>query len=288
MKIGVTLPHAATVDDPDRLRDFAQAVEGLGYDYILVYEHVVGVDPATRPGWSAPFTYKTPFHEPLTVLAYLAGVTQRIEFTSGIIILPQRQTVLFAKQAAEVDVLSKGRLRLGLGLGWNVVEFEALNEQFHNRGKRAEEQIELMRLLWTQELVDFKGRYHRIDNAGINPLPVQRPIPIWMGAGADVALRRVARIADGFIGFFPAGIDPAPRIESFKAMVREAGRDPAKVGVQASINVEEGGPAEWRQHLSRLNELGVSHVTVGEMTQDVGAQVARLRELKDAAGELAG
>jgi probable F420-dependent oxidoreductase len=195
--------------------------------------------------------------------------------------------VLFAKQAAEVDVLSKGRLRLGLGIGWNVAEFEALNEEFHNRGKRAEEQIELMRLFWTQELVDYKGRYHRIDNAGINPLPVQRPIPIWMGGAADAAIARIARVADGWITFFPPGVDPKPRIENFRIAVRGAGRDPDKVGVQASIAIDQGGPAEWTERLRLWRELSVSHVTVGEMQDDVATQVAKLHALKQAAGELA-
>jgi len=287
MRIGVTFPHEETANDPAAVRDFAQAVEGLGYDFILTYEHVVGADPAGRPGWNAPFTYKTPFHEPLTLFAYLAGVTQRIELTSGIIILPQRQTVLFAKQAAEVDVLSGGRLRLGVALGWNQVEYEALNEDFHNRGRRVEEQIEVMRLLWTREVVDFAGRWHRIDRAGINPLPVQRPIPVWMGGAAEAAIRRIARVADGWIPFIRPGEDAAKRIEGFRAAVREAGRDPSRVGIQAGISIEGGGPEEWRQQLREWQALGVTHSTVGALRGEVGDQIARLRALREAVGELA-
>ena len=286
MKIGVTFPQTEIGSDPIVLRDYAQAAESLGYHHLLAYDHVIGADVSGRPNWRG-YTHESQFHEPLVLFAYLGALTTTIEFVSGVVILPQRQTVLFAKQAAEVDVLTGGRLRLAVGLGWNAVEYEALNEDFHTRGRRISEQIQVLRLLWTQAIVDFKGRWHRIDRAGINPLPVQRPIPVWMGGAAEAAIRRIARVADGWIPFIRPGDDAAKRIEGFRAAVREAGRDPSRVGIQAGINIEGGGPEEWRQQLREWQALGVTHSTVGALRGDVGDQIARLRALREAVGELA-
>src|SRR5712671_7790587 len=185
MHYGVVFPQIEFGNDPHAIKDYAQAAEGLGYDYLLVYDHVLSAHPDREPKLTGPYTHEDPFHEPMVFFGFLAGVTTRLELTTGILILPQRQTALVAKQAAEVDVLSRGRLRLGVGLGWNYVEYEALGMSFTDRGKRIEEQIAVLRALWTQEVVDFKGRWHRIDRAGINPPPVQRPIPLWMGGGWD-------------------------------------------------------------------------------------------------------
>jgi len=286
LKIGVTFPQTEIGSDPIVLRDYAQAAESLGYHHLLAYDHVIGADVSGRPNWRG-YTHESQFHEPLVLFAYLGALTTTIEFVSGVVILPQRQTVLFAKQAAEVDVLTGGRLRLAVGLGWNAVEYEALNEDFHTRGRRISEQIQVLRLLWTQAIVDFKGRWHRIDRAGINPLPVQRPIPVWMGGAAEAAIRRIARVADGWIPFIRPGEDAAKRIEGFRAAVREAGRDPSRVGIQAGINIEGGGPEEWRQQLREWQALGVTHSTVGALRGDVGDQIARLRALREAVGELA-
>ena len=286
MKIGVTFPQTEIGSDPIVLRDYAQAAESLGYHHLLAYDHVIGADVSGRPNWRG-YTHESQFHEPLVLFAYLGALTTTIEFVSGVVILPQRQTVLFAKQAAEVDVLTGGRLRLAVGLGWNAVEYEALNEDFHTRGRRISEQIQVLRLLWTQAIVDFKGRWHRIDRAGINPLPVQRPIPVWMGGAAEAAIRRIARVADGWIPFIRPGDDAAKRIEGFRAAVREAGRDPSRVGIQAGINIEGGGPEDWRQQLREWQALGVTHSTVGALRGDVGDQIARLRALREAVGELA-
>ena len=203
MQIGAIFPQTEIGADPGQVRYFAQAVEDLGYAYIYIADHVLGADPAHHSHQNyAIYNHKSVIHESLTVLGYLAAVTQKVGLVTGILILPQRQTALVAKQAAEIDVLSGGRLRLGIGVGWNPVEFEALGENFHDRGRRSEEQMAVLRALWTQEVVDFRGRWHRIDQAGLNPLPVQRPIPLWLGTGgpmpADVVLRRVARLADGW------------------------------------------------------------------------------------------
>lgn len=197
MRIGVVFPQTEIGQDPAVIRDYAQAVESMGFTHLLAFDSVVGANPDRPGGWDSPYTYQHAFHEPFVLFGFCAAVTRRIELVTGVIILPQRQTALVAKQAAEVDVLSGGRLRLGIGVGWNTVEFEALGEYFGNRGKRVEEQLEVMRRLWTQELVTFEGQWHRVPDAGIRPLPVQRPIPIWMGGDSDAVIRRAARLADG-------------------------------------------------------------------------------------------
>ena len=192
MNIGVVFPQVEIGNDPAAIRDYAQAVEAMGYTHILAFDHVLGANPPSHPGLKGPYTYKHPFHEPFVLFGFLAAVTTRVELVTGIIILPQRQTALVAKQTACVDVLSGGRLRLGVAVGWNFVEYEALGEDFKNRGQRIEEQIEILRALWTKELVTVEGRWHRVTDAGINPPPVQRPIPIWMGGESDPVVRRAA------------------------------------------------------------------------------------------------
>ena len=194
MRTGVVFPQTEIGSDPVLVRDFAQAAEGLGYAHLLVFDHVLGAGLEHRPGWSGAYAADDPFHEPFVLFGYLAGLTQRIELVTGVLVLPQRQTALVAKQAAEVDVLSQGRLRLGVGVGWNDVEYEALGEDFHDRGRRIEEQVSLLRALWTEPVVDFAGRWHRVPEAGINPLPVQRPIPVWFGGQAEPVLRRVGAV----------------------------------------------------------------------------------------------
>jgi probable F420-dependent oxidoreductase len=195
MKVGVVFPQTEIGRDPAIIRDYAQAVEAMGYTHILAFDSVVGPNPDRPGGWDSQYDYRHAFHEPLVLFGFLAAVTRRIELATGVLILPQRQTALVAKQAAEVDVLSGGRLRLGIGVGWNPVEFEALGEDIKNRGRRVEEQLEVMRLLWTRELVTYAGRWHRVPDAGINPLPVRRPVPVWMGGESPAVLRRAARLA---------------------------------------------------------------------------------------------
>src|SRR5271170_6157353 len=190
MRLGAVFPQTEIGSDPADVRRWATTVEDLGYDHILAYDHVLGAGTDTRPGWQG-YTSDTLFHEVFVLYGYLAAVTSRVELVTGVLILPQRQTALVAKQAAEVDVLSGGRLRLGIGVGWNPVEYEALGLPFANRGSRQAAQIDLLRRLWTEELVDFKGEYDAIPHAGLNPLPVQRPIPIWIGGGAEAVVKRV-------------------------------------------------------------------------------------------------
>jgi probable F420-dependent oxidoreductase len=274
MKIGVVFPQIEIGIDPAVVRDYAQTAEALGYDHILIYDHVVGANTASRPKWSGPYTSAHTFHEPFVVFGYMAACTQRIELATGVIILPQRQTVLVAKQAAEVDVLSGGRLRLGIGVGWNDVEFEALGMNFHDRGARSAEQIKVMRALWTQETVTFEGRWHRITDAGINPLPVRRPIPLWIGGESDVALRRAARVADGWMssrpvrapGKQPAG-EPARdhQVERLREHLAAAGRSPNAFGIEGRAAIAGGGPDEWRLQIEQWRKLGATHLSVNTM-----------------------
>lgn len=265
MEIGVTFPQTEIGADPVAVRDYAQAAEALGFTHLLVYDHVLGAQPGEhRPGWRGPYDWRSNFHEPFVLFGYLAGLTKTIEFVTGILVLPQRQTALVAKQAAAVSVLAGGRLRLGVGNGWNATEFEALNEDFHNRGRRIEEQIEVMRLLWTRDVVTFEGRWHRINHMAIYPRP-ERPLPVWLGGMSEAAMRRAARIADGWFPMFrPGGPDPRETIDRWWSYVREYGRDPKDAGLQTSVNMT-GDPDEWRARLELFRGLGVDYVCVNTM-----------------------
>jgi probable F420-dependent oxidoreductase len=287
VQVGVTFPQAEIGADPKAIRDYAQAAEDLGYEHLLAYDHVLGADPSNREGWRG-YTHKTMFHEPLTLFGYLAAITQRLELVSGVIVLPQRQSALVAKQAAEVDVLSNGRLRLGVGIGWNAVEYEALGEDFSTRGARIEEQIEVMRLLWTREVVSYEGKYHRIDEAGINPLPVQRPIPVWMGARADVGLRRTARMSDGWFPLGPLDERMREAVKRLRGYVEEAGRDPESVGIEARLDVDRVPPEEWVVQTEAWRSLGATHISVNTMNAGLGSpqeHVESIRRYKEALGE---
>lgn len=264
MQIGAVFPQTEIGADPVAIRDYVQAVEEMGYRHLLIYDHVLGASTATRPDWRGPYTSETQFHEPFVLFGYLAALTRRLELVTGVIILPQRQTALVAKQAAEVDVLSGGRLRLGIGVGWNPVEYEGLNEDFHTRGARSEEQIALLRALWTQPVVTFRGRWHQIDAAGINPLPVQRPIPIWIGGQSEATLRRVARLGDGWFPQRPPD-EARPMVERLRAYTREAGRPPESVGVEARLSMGLVPESEWAAHADAWRAMGATHLCVNTM-----------------------
>jgi len=250
------------------IRDYAQAVEAMGYTHILAFDRVVGANPDRPGGWDSQFTYQHTFDEPFVLFGFCAGVTRRIELVTGIVILPQRQTVLVAKQAAQVDVLSGGRLRLGIGVGWNTVEFEALGENFTNRGRRVEEQIEVMQLLWTRELVTYAGQWHRVPDAGIKPLPVQRPIPVWMGGDSEVVIRRAARLADGWITLpsFRPGPAAQETVDRIHGLVREAGRDPAAFGIEGRLALAQF-PGEEREKVMTAwrGMRGITHLCINTM-----------------------
>lgn len=263
MQIGVTFPQNEIGADPLVIRDYAQAAEGLGYSHLVAFDHVLGADPANRPGWRG-YTQRDMFHEPFVLFGYLAALTQ-LELVPAVIILPQRQTALVAKQAAEVDILTGGKLRLGVGVGWNPVEYEALGMDFHTRGRVVEEQIEVMRLLWSQEIVSYKGRYHIITEAGLNPLPTRRSIPIWLGGAADTLLRRVARLGDGW---FPQGYPDdqmAETLERLRGYTREAGRDPAALGIEARLTIRHTGLDEWVRQTQAWQKLGATHISINTM-----------------------
>ena len=201
MKIGVVFPQTEIGSDPATISRFATTAESLGYDHILAYDHILGASTQSRPDWQGPYTSESMFHEPLVLFSYLAGLTKTIGLVTAVIILPQRQTAVVAKQAACVDVLSNGRLRLGIGTGWNDVEYECLGENFNDRGIRSEEQIDLLRRLWKDEAITYEGKWHKITDAGLNPLPSNKNIPIWLGGMAPQVIDRVARIADGWFPF---------------------------------------------------------------------------------------
>lgn len=263
MQIGVTFPQTEIGADPLVIRDYAQAVEGLGYQHLVIFDHVLGADPTHRPGWRG-YTQKDMFHEPFVLFGYLAALTH-LELVTAVIILPQRQTALVAKQAAEVDILTGGKLRLGVGIGWNPVEYEALGMNFHTRGRAIEEQIEVLRLLWSQPIVSYHGQFHTITEAGLNPLPARRSIPIWTGGRADVLLRRTARMADGW---FPQGQpDEQMRqaVERLRRYIREAGRDPDSVGIEARMNAADGDLDEWVRQTEGWRELGATHISINTM-----------------------
>lgn len=266
MKIGVVFPQTEIGNDPAAIRDYIQTAEGLGFSHLLVYDHVLGANPQRPGGWTGPYTHLTPFHEVFVLLAYAAGITQRLGLVTGVVILPQRQTALVAKQAASLDVLSAGRLRLGVGLGWNEVEYEALNEDFHNRGKRIEEQIELMRRLWSDPLVTYKGKWHSVPDAGINPLPVQRPIPVWFGGSAEVALRRAARLGDGWITLERSAALVRPALDMLVRFIEEAGRERSQVGLEARISYKPGDPNTWEETLRAWQTVGATHLSINTMS----------------------
>ena len=274
MEFGVVFPQTEIGADPGGVRDFAQAVEDLGYSSLLIFDHVLGADPERHPGWSGTYSSQDMFHEPLVLFGYLAAITQRIQLVTGILILPQRQTVLVAKQAAEIDVLSGGRLRLGIGIGWNPVEFEALGEDFHNRGRRCEEQVAVLRALWTQEVVDFEGRWHRITGAGLNPLPIQRPIPIWFGGSAEPVLKRVGRLGDGWYPLIKPDANGEAIIARVRNYAREAGRDLSSIEIAATIHLGQGSTDSLLAEVRGLQGIGVSHVYLYTMN----AGLASVRE----------
>ena len=284
MRIGVVFPQAEIGPDPGAVEAFAQAAEELGYSHLLAYDHVLGAGLRNRPEFRGPYTSDSLFHEVFVLFGYLAGITQRLELASGVIILPQRQTALVAKQAAEIDVLSGGRLRLGVGVGWNDVEFTGLNENFRNRGRRCEEQIAVMRALWTDEVVDYEGRWHRIPEAGINPLPVQRPIPLWIGGYVPAAMDRIGRLADGWFPESQEGESPGAKVEAdlerISRAARAAGRDPAEIGMEARIRLDRLPRDAWSAVSEEWREFGASHLSVitADEGRDASGHIRFLRE----------
>lgn len=263
MRLGAFFSDGDLGNDPIAIRDLVQAIEGAGFDHLLTNDHVAGGHP-DRLGGEKLHTYDVASHEPFVFLAYLAGVTRTLELVTSIVILPQRQTALVAKQAAELDVLSGGRFRLGVGVGRNWMEYELLNEDFHTRGRRVEEQIEVMRLLWTNELVTFEGKYHHVERMGLNPMPIQRPIPVWMGSFTSVyekVIERAARVADGWMPQFPPNDEFAALLERFRGYARAAGRDPATIGIECGMRLSaKDDPERWVDTALAYQRLGATHL----------------------------
>jgi probable F420-dependent oxidoreductase len=271
VNVGVVFPQTEIGADVGAIRAYARRVEELGFSHVLAYDHVLGADPDVHHGWNGPYDLRSTFHEPLVLFGYLAALTS-LELVTGIIILPQRQTALVAKQAAEVDLLTRGRFRLGIGLGWNPVEYEALGKNFADRGSRMTEQVALLRRLWTEQAVTFAGGYETVTGAGLAPMPVQRPIPLWFGAHSRRAYVRAGQLGDGWFPQMP----PGPRLDQARSVVEqaatEAGRDPAELGMEGRISWGEGGQGKLAEHAARWREAGATHLSVSTM----GAGLARV------------
>ena len=284
MQIGVVFPQTEIGPDVGAVRAYGQRAEQLGFRHLLAYDHVLGADPAVHQGWSGPYDVETTFHEPLVLFGYLAAVT-RLELVTGIIILPQRQTALVAKQAAEVDLLTEGRFRLGVGLGWNRVEYEALGQDFARRGRRADQQVELLRRLWTERSVTFDVADEHVIGAGLAPLPVQRPIPIWFGAQSPAAYQRTGRLGDGW---FPQ-VRPGPDLDAARAVVEQAavdaGRDPAAIGMEGRVSWT-GDADKLTDHAGRWRTAGASHLSVNTMNAGLDTVDQHLAALEQAAQAL--
>ena len=276
IKIGAIFPQTEIGVNPVDIREYALAAEYLEFDYILAFDHVLGADVSNRPNWAGPYTQQHSFYEPFVLFAHIAAFTSSIELATGIIILPQRQTALVAKQAATLDVLSNGRLRLGIGIGWNSVEYEALGEDFSNRGIRSEEQIEVMRALWTNETITYEGRWHKITDAGINPFPIQKPIPIWLGGKSEKVLERIGRIGDGWIA---GGLDgPNQESQSIFNKVHQytekAGRKPEDVGLEAWLSAKQGPLDSLAEQVLEWQDIGATHIALTTM----GAGYSNVKE----------
>jgi probable F420-dependent oxidoreductase len=280
VQVGVVFPQIEIGPDPGAIRAYADAVGALGYRHLLAYDHVVGADPKVHEGWNGPYDIASTFHEPMVLFGYLAGISD-LELVSGIVIAPQRQTVLLAKQAAEVDVLTGGRLRLGIGLGWNRLEYEALGKEFSDRSKRVTEQVEVLRRLWTDESVTFEGEYEHLHGVGLAPMPVQRPIPIWFGGAATPALRRIGRLADGWFPLVPFG----PKLERAIGIVAQSAEESGRPPVPFEGHVLVGPDRDDRlaKHVKGWSDLGAAYVSLDTMRQGYGTVDGHIAALTEAA-----
>jgi probable F420-dependent oxidoreductase len=279
-QLGAFFPTRDMPADPVAIRDWAQAAEAIGFDFLEVSDHVLGADRAAIPGFEGPYDVDDSFHETFVTLSFIAAVTERVGLASGVLILPQRQTALVAKQAAQVDIVSGGRLRLGIGVGWNPVEYEALGQEWRVRGRRQAEQIELMNRLWTERTVTFAGEFDRVQHAGINPLPIQRPIPIWFGGGVDAVLQRAAQYGQGWIPLGNPGERTESQLERLRGYLRAADRDPSTFGIEAWIRSSLGEPDTWRDAAERWQALGATHITFYTSGQGVGTVAQQIKAMQ--------
>lgn len=280
MKIGVIFPQVEIGEDVGAIREFILAAEELGYAHLAAYDHILGANPDRPGGWQGLYTHESAFYEPLTLFSFAASITSHLGLTTGILILPQRQTALVAKQAATLDLLSGGRLRLGIGIGWNEIEYIALREDFHNRGRRIEEQVEVLRALWTQPLVTFSGRWHTILDAGLNPLPVQRPIPIWFGGHAEAVLHRTARLGDGWMPTSRTPEEVRPQVEALYAYVEQAGRPRETLGLEGRVAYGQPERADWESSVREWQSLGATHLSLNTMRAGLATPAQHIEALQ--------
>lgn len=281
VQIGAFFPTRDMPADRAAIRDWAQAAEAIGYDYVEVPDHVLGADRTSLPAFEGPYDVDDAFHETFVTMAYMAAVTERVGLVSGVLILPQRQTALVAKQAAQLDVVSGGRLRLGIGVGWNPVEYEALGQDWRVRGRRQAEQIELMNQLWTNRTVTFDGEFDRVHHAGLKPRPIQQPIPIWFGGGVEAVLKRAAKYGQGWIPLGRPDEQIEGQLERLRTYLQAEGREPSEFGIEAWVRSGIGEPDQWRAAAERWTRLGATHVTFYTSGQGVGAveqQIAAMQQ----------
>jgi probable F420-dependent oxidoreductase len=284
MELGAVLPHHEIGDDPGAIKAYARGAEELGCTHLLIYDHVVGVDRNRPGGFEGPYDSDTAFHEPMVLFGFLAACTTSIDLVTAILILPQRQTVLVAKQAAEIAILSGGRLKLGIGVGWNTVEYDALNEEFGNRGRRQEEQVDLMRRLWTEDVFSYDGEYHRFEHASILPRPAE-PVPILFGGSAPALIDRCARLGDGWLPLGSPNEKSADRIDELRRIRDAAGKPWDGFEIRAQARYGGGTPDRWRAHAAKWGELGATHLAIATHNAgdtDVDGHLARIAEYRDA------
>lgn len=286
MQVGAVFPQLEIGTDPTTITEYATRIESRGFEHILAYDHVLGVDPS-REDWDGPYTNADQFHEPLTLFSYLSSVTEQITFVTGILILPQRQTALVAKQSTELDVVSNGRLRLGVGVGWNHTEYVALDESFRRRGARMEEQIGVLRDLWTEDINEFDGEFHTLPGVGINPRPVQQPIPIWMGGMAEPVLERIGRLADGWFPQFTPGPDATKTVQKVYEYANEAGRDETDIGIHGRMRAPIGEPDKWIDTAERWSSIGAGYLGINTMDCGLSDPSAHIEHLMTVADTLA-
>ena len=280
MEIGAVFPHNEIGTDPQAIKDYAQGVEELGVTHLLIYDHVLGADRDRPGGFEGPYDKDVAFHEPFTTFAFIAAVTKKLDMITTVMILPQRQTVLVAKQAAELAILSNNRFKLGIGVGWNTVEYTGLNENFKNRGKRQEEQVELMRLLWESEVLEYKGDYHHIDKASINPRP-SKSVQIWFGGGAPQLIERCADLGDGWIPLMGPNEAARKTLAAIKEKRESKGLDWDNFGVQAQAQYAGGDAERWNKHAEKWRNLGASHLAIATHNAEptnVDGHLGRIKE----------
>ncbi len=298
MKLGALVPFGDTGGDPSLVRDYAQTLESIGYDFLEAPDHVLGANPGTNANTDPRASVADSlYHDPFVLLSFLSAATTKLQFSTGVLIVAQRQTALVAKQAACLDVLSGGRFRLGIGVGWNPVEFTALNENFHNRGRRSEEQAQVMKALWAEPHVTFKGKYHTIDDAGINPRPASGKVPLWYGGHHEHTLPRIAKWGDGWMpNAYPPDQTALDIFAELRRLTEKEGRDPASVGIEVWTSCGQGTEADWRRETAFWKQAGASHICLTTTFhrrhhhriagKTLGDHLAALRRYRDAVADL--